>query len=244
MLLNQKLTCIAPTGATPEHAEFRRLYYAGELAEARRLAEEGYEEGRERVLWVNSLALVAAEQGNLREAYSLYLTHAELLTDCPNLYAVANFHLNYGFVGKRLFELHRLEEYFDRASIAFTAAAYYFTEAESDSCVAYAENCFANLLIVAGRAAEAFEHIDVAALLFNNAGERARVADCEDTRSLAYEALGQYVDAFECSSRAVVSLERMGKAEAKSLKQARETHARVFAKMAGVLVGAGEGEGR
>lgn len=230
MLLTE-LAATARPKLSEEREEFRRLYQAERFTEARRLAEKGYEAGRERVAWVHNLASVAMEQGNLREAYSLYLTHAPLASEPTDFYSAANFNLSFGLVCKRLYVLHGTEDYFDRASIAYTAAAEMFVEARERACTAYAENCYANLLIVADRASDAFKHVDAAQLLFNDVGEFARAADCEDTRALAHEALGNYVDAFECASRAVVTLRRCGAAEAKSIWQAEETCDRVYEKM-------------
>lgn len=216
-----------------ERAEFRRLYLAGRFPEARRLAEACYAAGGERVAWVNNLILVAIAQGNLREAYSLYVTNADRLDSCDDLYAAGNFNLSGGLASKRLGELHKSEVFFDRAAIAYTAAADCFERAGAQAGFGYAENALANLKIVAGEAADAFEHIDRAQLLFNDAFEVARAAQCEDTRALAFEALDLFVEAFECSARAVVTLERCGPAEAAALGQARETLARVYRKMTG-----------
>lgn len=213
--------------------EFRLLYRAGKYAEARRLAEKSYAEGYERVAWVHNLASVAAEQGSLREAYSLYVTHAELLDGCDDLYSAGNFNLSFGIVCKRLGELHGSEDYLDRAAIAYTAASECFERAGAQIGVGYAENALANLQIVTNRAADAFEHIDRAQILFNDAFELARAAEVEDTRALAHEALGHFVDAFECSSRAVVTLERCGASELAALGQARATLERVYRKMKG-----------
>lgn len=230
------LTDIA-TNARPaldgDREEFRRLFNAGIFGEARRLAERVLEEDGARVVWVQNLASVAAQQGNLREAYSLLLTHRHLLADCPDHYAVANFHLSLGIVGKKLGQLHGSDYYFNKSATSFAGASVHFELAGQQVCVGYSENGWANLLIAWGRPEESFEHIDKAELLFNDAGEFARAAQCEDTRALAYEALERFVDAFECASRAVVTLKRCGPCEAEALRQAEVSLERVYARMKG-----------
>lgn len=229
MSMLREIAATARPALSAEREEFRRLYLAGRLGEARALAERCFDAGVERIAWVHNLASVVMEEGNLRAAFYLYLTHADLLDDCTDPYSVGNFFLSYGIAGKKLGVQLNSPEYFGRSEGAFKVASKYFDQAGVPGCKAYAENGLANLFIVSGQAADAFEHIDSAQRLFEGVGEVANAAACEDTRALAYEALGRFVDAFECAARAVATLERCGPAEAKSLAQARSTLERVYA---------------
>ena len=220
---------------SPERQEFRDLYLSGRFAEARRLAERMSDVGTDRAAWVHNLASVASEQGNIREAYSLYLTHSHLLADCPDTEAAAKFNLSFGSVSRRLWLLHGVREFAIRAEKAYRDAARLYEDAGLPGKVAYALNNLGNLYVSAGEPHKAYEYLDTAQILFNDAGEYARCADVEDTRALAFEAEGKIGEAFECSSRAVSALARFGEAERKSFDAACETHARIFGKLKGGL---------
>jgi tetratricopeptide (TPR) repeat protein len=219
---------------SPERLEFRRLFLAGRMAEARRLAERLCEVGLERVAWVNNLGNVAREQSSLREAYSLYLTNSHLLDSCPDLYDAANYSLTFGMVSQELGLWHGVREYLDRSLHCYREAARLYELAGAPSCVAYAESNTGWLYATCTETPErAHAHLDAAQLLFNDSGETARVADVWDTKALAYEAEGKVEEAFECSHRAVVMLARFGDAERKSFETACETHERLFSLVRG-----------
>lgn len=213
--------------------EYNRLYRAGRLGECRRLSERMLETGADRVVWTYKLASVPYEQGNHREAYSILLTNAHLLAGCSDAYAAGNYNNTFGMVSQALGELHGMREYLDRALYCYREASRLYELAGLPLKSAYAENNTGWLLIAMGLPERAHKHLNKAQLLFNDAGEAARVADVEDTRALAFEAEGNLKEAFECSSRAVSSLLVFGEAEAKSLKQACETHRRIFEKLRG-----------
>lgn len=192
--------------------EFRRLYRAGRLAEARALAERELLKGRELLAWVHNLASVAMEQGSLREAYSLYVSHARLL-DAPGDhgdYEVANFHLSYGITCKRLGAAHGDAELLDRALVQYAGAAAHFELAGEPAYAGYAENCAAAVHVALGRPDLAYPCIDRAQLLFNDLGDAARVGQAEHTRATALRAEGRHDEALEACARSARWLEGRG----------------------------------
>lgn len=212
------------TAQNTTRKEFKRLFYANQLPEARRLAETMITTGVDRVAWVHNLGYVCLEQGNLREAYSLYLSNAHLLDKCTDFEAVAKFCNTFAMVSQGLGDLHGLREFYDRALYYYRQSVKYYELASLNP--SYALNNIGWLLISMGFPERAFEYLDRTEF-----AEPGRQADVLVIRALAYESQNDLANALECLSDAINLLDDIKDVEAKSYDEARKVLRRVGEKL-------------
>ena len=102
-------------------------------------------------------------------------------------------------------------DYFDRAIIEYTAAAFHFEQAGHERYCGNAENNLAMLLNRMGRYAEAHQHLDSAQRIFTRLGDAGSVAQVRETRARVYLAEGKHEKAADAIKSAVGALEQAGR---------------------------------
>lgn len=192
-------------GEDPRRLLFAHLYREGRLDEARSFAQESMaatEDPDERLAWMNNLALVERKAGNTRQALSLQLVAARLVTPDSKPPLVARHWLGLANTYIDLAELEDREGNLDRALVGLEGAREFFQLAEDEAAVAKVENNIAFILISLGRTTEAFPHLEAARKHFDESGEFARVAEIDDTAAQAYLRDNRLPEALECATRA------------------------------------------
>jgi two-component system, chemotaxis family, chemotaxis protein CheY len=121
------------------------------------------------------------------------------------------------------------EEYRDRAIIEYTAAAHHFGEAGDISHCALAESNLGFLLYLAGRYADALEHLGRARSLFLSVGNAGRTAQVADATALVLLALGRISEAASVIRSAVSVLEKGG--EQALLSEALTTQGLIYTRL-------------
>jgi tetratricopeptide (TPR) repeat protein len=217
---------------SPEILEFRRLYDAGALSEARFYAYDRLRFGAPpRFAWIVGLGLVACREGNLEEALSIFLSGASDYHDSADYELRSKYAINYAMalkgMGLKLGDL----TYLDAALIVYEEGRHAAQRVGADEHVARCENNIASTLIALERPGAAHPYLQSAQILFNSLGMAARAAEVEDTRALAYEAEGNLDEALECARRAEKTLRGFGESERGAWLQAVETHDRIWSKV-------------
>lgn len=217
-------------GVESAREKFARLYNAGELRAARRLAlrEREGATGDLALAWRSNLALTFRAEGHLDIALDIYDSCAGAVSECRDLEVIAKYHTGLARLYEHLADRDRDPEFYDKAIIECEAARFHY-EQINDPFALSIDNNIALLLIRLGRTAEAHELLARARAAAEGASEFGRVAEMDDTRALAYEAEGDLINAHFFSSRAVNSL--LGTDERRALGECLKTEARIVERL-------------
>jgi CheY-like chemotaxis protein/tetratricopeptide (TPR) repeat protein len=203
-----------------------------------------YDEAR--VIYEDALREVPQDEHELKAKILLRLAIVEscsqryndalrILTDSALLFERAQsdllkgkFHNELGNALHVLSRSERRTEYLDRAIIEYTAASHHFELSGNVSHRALAENNLGFLLSVAGRYDEAHRHLNRARALFEQVGEKGRIAQVDDARARVMLKEGKVGQAMRVIRTAVGALEHGG--ENALLAEALTTQGLVFAR--------------
>jgi tetratricopeptide (TPR) repeat protein len=142
------------------------------------------------------------------DALVLLTQHAQLFDEGMSHVLRGSFHTHLALVLRHLGSVEGRAEYFDRAIIEYTAAAYHFELARHERYVARTENNLAFLLYKLGRHADAHEHLDRAQTIFTRLRDAGSLAQVDETRARVLLAEGRYKDADRTLAGALKTLEQ------------------------------------
>jgi tetratricopeptide (TPR) repeat protein len=154
------------------------------------------------------LAVVEYASGRYSDALRILTDSAPLFDERVSHTARASFHNELALLLRRLGAAERRPDYFDRAIIEYTAAAYHAEQAGHESYLARIENNLAFLLYKLGRYGDAHEHSDLAAAILTRLGDTVTLAQIQETRARVFIAEGKYRDAERTVAWVVRTLEQ------------------------------------
>jgi len=186
----------------------------GAYSEARLLLEEAATrisgDAELRGKTVLRLVIVETSAGRYSDALRLLTDSARLFEESTNHALKGSFHNELALVLRRLGTAEQRQDYFDRAILEYTAAAYHFGEARHSRYVARIENNLAFLLYKLGRHADAHEHLDRAQLIFTSLRDAGSLAQTDETRARILIAEQKYREASRILSGAILTFEKDG----------------------------------
>lgn len=154
------------------------------------------------------LVVVDASAGRYSDALSLLTSAAPLFDEAASHTLRGSFHNELALVLRRLGTTERRQDYFDRAVIEYTAAAYHFELAHHERYVARIENNLAFLLYKLRRYTDAHEHLDRAQMIFTRLRDAGSLAQVDETRVRILVAEKKYRDADRTLAGVLKTLER------------------------------------
>jgi tetratricopeptide (TPR) repeat protein len=154
------------------------------------------------------LVIVESSAGRYSDALRLLTDSVSLFEGSPNDALKGRFHNELALVLRRLGTAEQRQDYFDRAIIEYTAAAYHFGQARHERYVARIENNLAFLLYKLGRYAEAHEHLDYAQLIFTSLKDAGSLAQVDETRARVLIAEQKYREASRILAGAIQTFEK------------------------------------
>ncbi len=193
--------------------ELARCYWReGALDEARlvlrdllaRLADKRNEQKAAALLLS---AVVENSATRFNDSLRLLLEAAPLFAATDNHILKGRFHNELATTLKDLGAAEQREDYTDRALVEYAAASFHFEQAGHERYLAYVENNLGYLFLTLGRFAEAQEHLDRAARLFQSLKDRGSAAQVDETRARALLAQERYREAEEIAREAARVLE-------------------------------------
>ncbi|HKU72917.1 MAG TPA: response regulator [Pyrinomonadaceae bacterium] len=152
-------------------------------------------------------AIIEADANRPNDALKIHIQAAPLFEQVENHCLQGSFHNSFAIVLRRLGAGEKSQEYFDRALIEYTAAAYHFEKAGHLRYQACVENNLAFLFFEARRYADAHEHLDRADMLFARLKDDVHRAQVDETRARVLLAEDKVVEAEKAARRAVRTLE-------------------------------------
>lgn len=164
-----------------------------------------------------------------------YYDALKILDEAESDFQTASDAIKGRWHGQRALVLRRLgtaegkTDYFDRAIIEYTAAAFHFEQAKHKRYCARNENNLAFLLYKVGRYSEAHEHLDRAVEIFKRLNDPGNVAQVNETRARVFIAEERYQEAERAINNAIKTLEHGG--EAALLADALTLQGIVFARL-------------
>lgn len=154
------------------------------------------------------LADVEIFAGRYGEALRLLTDAAPLFGEGASHYLRGSFHNELALALRRLGTAERRQEYFDRAIIEYTAAAYHYELARHERYVARIENNLAFLLYKLGRYADTHEHLDRAQMIFTRLRDDVSLAQVDETRARVLVAEKKYREADRALAGVLKTLEQ------------------------------------
>jgi tetratricopeptide (TPR) repeat protein len=142
------------------------------------------------------------------DALVLLTKHAQLFDEGVSHVLRGSFHTHLALVLRHLGSVEGRSEYFDRAIIEYTAAAYHFEQARHERYTARTENNLAFLLYKLGRYAEAHGHLDRAQFIFTRLRDRGSLAQVDETRARVLVGERRYRDAERILAGAIKTFEK------------------------------------
>jgi tetratricopeptide (TPR) repeat protein len=184
----------------------------GAYDEARAILESASalikEDAALRAKTVLRLTVVETSAGRYSDALRLLTESAPLFGEGAGHTLRGGFHNELALVLRRLGAAERRRDYYDRAIIEYTAAAYHFDLARHERYVARIENNLAFLLYKLGRYRDAHEHLDRAQMLFTRLRDAGSLAQVDETRARVLVAEGKYREADRTLAGVLKTLER------------------------------------
>ncbi len=153
-------------------------------------------------------AVVESSAGRYADTFSLLTESAPLFGKSVSHRLRGIFHNELAIVLRRLGTAERRKDYYDRAIIEYTAAAYHLGLARHERYVGRIENNLAFLLYKLGRYAEAHEHLDRAQMVFTRLRDAGSLAQVDETRARVLVAERRYRDAERTLAGALKTLEQ------------------------------------
>jgi tetratricopeptide (TPR) repeat protein len=154
------------------------------------------------------LVIVETSAGRYSDALRLVTAAAPLFDEGASHTLRGSFHNELALVLRRLGAAEQRQDYFDRAIIEYTAAAYHFELAHHERYVARIENNLAFLLYKLGRYADAHEHLDRAQMIFTRLRDAGSLAQVDETRARVLVAERKYRDADRTLAGVLKTLEK------------------------------------
>ena len=158
------------------------------------------------------LVSVEGNAGRLHSALGILKDCEHLLDESENHYLRGGFHNQHAVTLRRLGDLERNEDYYERAIIESTAAIFHHELARHERYAASIENNLAFLLYKLGRHADAHEHLDRAGVTMSRLGDAGVLARIDETRAQVLIAERRYRDAARVIAGVVSVLEQGGEA--------------------------------
>ncbi len=138
------------------------------------------------------------------------LREAEPIFESANDALKGRWHGQKGLVLRRLAAAEGQPDYYDRAIIEYTAAAYHCERARHERYCGTAFNNLAFLLYKLGRYREAHEHLDRAQLIFTQLKDTGNLAQVDETRARVLVAEKKYRDAERIIAGVIKTFEQGG----------------------------------
>ena len=157
-------------------------------------------------------ASVELTSGELHNALGLLKDSEQDLGGSENHALLGSFHNMYAVTLRRLGAAEADGEYYDRAIIEYTAAAFHYGQSGHERNAAGAENNLGFLLYKLGRYADAHEHLDRAQSSFTRLKDEGYLAEVNETRALVFLEEDKYREAGRAIAAAVWALEQGGEA--------------------------------
>jgi len=159
------------------------------------------------------------------------LREAEPVFESANDALKGRWHGQKGLVLRRLAAAEGQPDYYDRAIIEYTAAAYHCEQARHERYCGTAFNNLAFLLYKLGRYREAHEHLDRAQLIFTKLKDTGNLAQVDETRARVLVAERKYRDAERIVCGVIKTFEQGG--ESALLADALALQGLVWARLRG-----------
>jgi tetratricopeptide (TPR) repeat protein len=174
-----------------------------------RASEELADEDAERraivlLRWVT----VECAAGRFDNALGLLKESEHILQGSENHALLGSFHNLYAVTLRRLGAVEGHGDYYDRAIIEYTAAAYHLEQARHERYVGRIENNLAFILYKLGRHREAHEHLDRAQSIFTRLRDAGSLAQVDETRARVLVAERRYRDADRTLAGVLKTLEK------------------------------------
>ncbi len=151
---------------------------------------------------------VECAAGSFDNALGILKASERILQGSENHALLGSFHNLYAVTLRRLGAAEGHGDYYDRAIIEYTAAAYHFEQARHERYVGRIENNLAFLLYKLGRYADAHEHLDRAQLIFTRLRDAGSLAQVDETRARVLVSERRYRDADRTLAGALKTLEK------------------------------------
>lgn len=158
------------------------------------------------------LVAVEGDAGRLHSALGILKDCGRMLDASEDHYLRGSFHNLHAVILRRLGDLERNEDYYDRAIIESTAAVFHYEHSRHERHAAGNENNLAFLLYKLGRYADAHEHLDRAGVILSRLGDAGMLAKVDETRAQVLIAERQYREAARIIAGAVSVFEQGGEA--------------------------------
>jgi tetratricopeptide (TPR) repeat protein len=199
--------------AAAARAEIALCYWReGAYSEARVMLEEAAalikDDASLKAKTVLRFAIVETSAGRYSDAFHLLTDAAPLFDEGVSNTLRGSFHNELARVLRRLGEVERRQDYFDRAIIEYTAAVYHAEQAQHERYVARIENNLGFLFYKLGRYRDAHEHLDRAQTIFTRLRDAGSLAQVDETRARVLVAERRYRDADRTLTEAVKILEQ------------------------------------
>jgi CheY-like chemotaxis protein len=153
-------------------------------------------------------AIVEKTANRYHDALRIHTEAAPLFEASENHALKGKFHNSFANVLKNLGSAEKREDYIDRALIEFAAASFHFGQAGHTRYQARVENNLGMLFCVAGKFAEAHEHLNRAQALFTSLKDQAHLAQVDGTRARVLLKEGHNTEAEKLSRSAVQTLQQ------------------------------------
>lgn len=216
-------------------AELAYCYWRqGELDEARlilrdalsRLGESAVET---RATLIVRAAIVERSAKRFRDALRMHMDAAPLFESLDSHSLKGRFHVGLAETYRNLARIEKRENYTDLAFIEYAAASFHFEQAGHARYQACVENNTGFLYLIIGKHAEAHEHLDRAAALFDKLKDRVHAAQVDETRARVLIAEERFTEAESVAGRAASALGQGG--EQWLLTEALQTRGVALARM-------------
>ncbi len=221
--------------AADAQTEIGFLYWrAGEADEARdilydALAKLTDEDKQEKANALIKIATTEASSLRYHEALHILRDAAPLFNELESHTMRGRFHNVLGIVYKELGEGEERSDYIDLSMVAYTAAGFHFEQAGHQRFLAYVENNLGFLFATIKKYTEAHRHLTRARELVSKIGDRACVAQVDETRAQVYLMDDRFGTAEKVARQAVRALQHGD--ELGLLSEALTTHSRAMARM-------------
>ncbi|HEX8844945.1 MAG TPA: sigma 54-interacting transcriptional regulator [Pyrinomonadaceae bacterium] len=172
------------------------------------LSRLGDQESEQKARALLNSGIVEMQLGRLNDALRIMTEAVPLFEKNQSHAAKGRFHVQLALVLSRLGAAEHREDYTDHALVEYEAASYHFEQAGHTRFRARVENNLGYLLFIAGKFAEAQEHLDRAHLLFTSLKDIGSAAQVDETRARMLLAQKRNSEAEKLARSAIRMLEK------------------------------------
>jgi len=185
--------------------------------------------GEVRLRTLLNLSLIERSSTRYNDALAVHREAAPLFENCTSHSLRGKFHNEYATVLKNLGLREKREDYIDQALLEYAAAGFHLEQVGNKRFQGVTENNQGLLFSSIGRFPEAHQHLDRAQQLFFSIGDKASMAQVDETRARVFLAQGRNVEAEAVVRSSVHTFEQSD--ERALLAEALTTHGTAYARL-------------